>query len=119
MSDRTWENVWAEIVAKAREHMTTGEPIPTLGHGVANQIVGVSSTAIRRRSANARGAEGESVVPSSQVQVLWTALLEHGEASETGSLAFSYALVGRFIAGIEHTQAPLRLAFSDREQAME
>ena len=38
MTERRWENVWAEIVSKAAEHMSAGRPVVTLGREVPNQI---------------------------------------------------------------------------------
>src|SRR3954449_1626211 len=109
MPERRWENVWAEIVAKAREYQASGEPVLTLSRDVPNEIVDVTATSIRRRSAAPRSSDGESVVSSADVQELWGELVRRAEVSRTSNLSFSYALVGRFIDGIDFTPSPMTL----------
>jgi hypothetical protein len=118
MVDRAWENVWAHIVSEAWAHRLSGEPIATLDREIPNVIVQVTPSVIRRRSATPHGSAGESNIPRSAVEDLWRQLLDRGETYQTGPAAFAYALIARFIPGIEYTTEPLRLTFSDRTAAM-
>src|SRR4051794_1395152 len=118
MAERGWENVWAEIVAKAREHWASGEPVRTLGRDVPNEILEVTATRLRRRSAQPRSSQGDSDVSSTDVRDLWQQLVEKGQALQGGQLAFSYALVARFIDGVDFSSSPLSLKFADRDRAM-
>jgi hypothetical protein len=118
MTERPWQNVWAEIVSKAREHMVRGEPIRTLDRDLANMIIDVGPNGITRRSEAPRSVEGSSTIRSSDVGTLWTQLLEQGQAQSTGPVAFAYALIARLIDGVRFEPDPYRLEFSDRDAAM-
>src|SRR5215213_9945723 len=119
MVDRPWENVWAQIVSEAWAHRLSGEPITTLDQEISNVILGVNPSTIRRRSSLPHaGGSGETNVPASAVQRLWQQLLERGETYEAVTPVFTYALIARFISGIDHATDPLRLIVSDRTAAM-
>ncbi|MGY4772905.1 McrB family protein (plasmid) [Kribbella sp. CWNU-51] len=118
MVERSWQNVWAQIIDSAWMHRLSGERILTLDREVPNTIVEVTPLAIRRRSALPTGSDGASSIPASAVENLWRQLVERGETYQSGPVAFAYALIGRLIPGIGYATEPLRLSITDPAAAM-
>ena len=117
-SDRSADDVWAEIQAKCREKQAAGEPILTLDQETPNYIVDVGDSWVERRSDKPRSDDGTSRIERATIDRIWSDLVETGEAEYTGPYRFAWALVGRLIDGIGFERDPFRLVIADRDAAM-
>lgn len=118
-SDRSADDVWAEIQAKCREKQANNEPILTLGRETSNYIIDVGDAWIERRSDKPNSERGTSKIERRAIDRIWRDLVETGEAKYVeGEYRFAWALVGRLIPGVGFERDPFRLVFTDRGLAM-
>lgn len=114
---READDVWAEILDKAQDRRVSGEPVYTLVDKVPNRIIKVEKDKILRQSDKAYSAEkGPSEVSRKDVEKIWNALRERGQAVEGEDvkvLRFAWALIAEFIGGIEFRSDPFRLVVTD------
>jgi MoxR-like ATPase len=117
---RSLDDVWAEILQKAEHHRVSGEPIYTLVENVPNRIIKVEDDKVWRQSERPQSEEGgPSAVSRRDVEHIWKGLQQHGEAREQNisALRFAWALVARFIEGVEFRTDPFRLVVVDEALA--
>jgi 5-methylcytosine-specific restriction endonuclease McrA len=117
---RVAEDVWNEIVDKAEQHHRDGTPILTLVRQVANYITEVEDDKLWRQSSDPFSEEGgPSPVAKREVEKIWLELCQRGQAVEGKifALRFAWALVARFIEGIEFRPDPFRLIVADEKLA--
>lgn len=110
---RTDDDVWAQVVAIAREHLRTGDPIHSPNRHVPNWITAVTETKVHRRSAEPRSKTGrEAPATRGQVIRMWHRLVALGRAK---GLRFAMALLLQ-IEGIGLDGGSL--VITDQESAM-
>ncbi len=117
---RDADDVWREVRDKSEEYLRNKQPIFTLVRGVRNHIVKVEADRILRQSDEPVSAEGgPSEVRRAEVEAIWNAIRENGQAvqEEIHALRFAWALVGTFISGLKFYRDPFRLVVVNEELA--
>ena len=109
-------DVWNEVCQKAEKHRVNGEPIYTLTRRVPNRIIEVKIDRIVRQSSE---SDATSIVSRREVEQIWDALCQHGQAvrGEVRALQFAWALVANLIDGLEFRTDPFRLVVVNEELA--
>lgn len=110
--NRDFDNVWAEICAKAGELAERGTPVTTLSNQVPNYIVGVAEDRITRSSDQTRSGD-VSDISRRDVERIWEQLARDGKTTDVISLRFAYALMRATLEGLTFVPSPFGLVVAD------